>query len=52
MGIAARTHQFDIDGTRAEVVKHMLSDPRRVGKIEVTLYFPQHDYTDKQKKTI
>lgn len=52
MGIAARTPQFDIDGTRAEVVKHMVSNPRRVGKIEVFLYFPPNNYTDKQKKII
>ncbi len=52
MGIAARTHQFSIDGTRAEVTKTMASDPRRVSAIEVKLFFPKNDYTDKHKKII
>ncbi|HAL65647.1 MAG TPA: osmotically inducible protein OsmC, partial [Bacteroidales bacterium] len=30
MGIAARTHGFNIDGTKAEITKIMESNPRRV----------------------
>ena len=52
MGIAARTHQFSIDGTRAEVTKTMASDPRRVSAIEVKLFFPKNNYSDKEKKMI
>ena len=52
MGIAARTHQFSIDGTRAEVTKTMASDPRRVSAIEVKLFFPKNNYSDKEKKII
>ncbi len=35
MGITARRHDWDIEGTRAEVIKHMSTDlPRRVSQFE------------------
>ena len=52
MGIAARTHQFSIDGTRAEVTKTMASDPRRLSTIKVKLFFQKNNYSDKEKKMI
>lgn len=51
IGIAAREHGFSIDGTDAEITKHMLSSPRRVGKVEINFIFP-HAYSDKQKRII
>jgi len=52
MGIAARTHGFSIDGTRAETTKIMTGPPRRVGEIIVDLYFPEFQYSEKQEKII
>lgn len=52
MGIAAREHGFNIDGTRAKIWKIMASDPRRVGEVRIELNFPRHDYTEKEKKII
>ena len=52
IGIAAREHQFNVDGTSIEVTKVMLSDPRRVGEVKVEFTFPKHDYTEKEKKII
>ncbi len=52
IGIAAREHQFNVDGTSIEVTKVMLSDPRRVGEVKVEFTFPKHDYTKKEKKII
>ena len=52
MGIAAREHGFNIDGTRAKIWKIMASDPRRVGEVKIELTFPKHDYTEKEKKII
>ena len=52
MGIAARTHQFSIDCTRAEVTKIMASDPRRIAEVKIELYFPPNNYSDKEKKII
>jgi putative redox protein len=40
MGIKAADMGIDLTGARLEVQKHMLADPRRVGKIEVRLNFP------------
>ena len=41
MAIAANKHGVDIKGTKASVTKTMVSDPRRIGKIDVTLFFPK-----------
>ena len=41
MGIRAGDMNLDLSGTKIHVTKHMLSDPRRVGKIEVTLHLPK-----------
>ncbi|HAQ65087.1 MAG TPA: osmotically inducible protein OsmC [Bacteroidales bacterium] len=52
MGIAANVHGFSIDGTRSEITKIMASNPRRVGTIEIHLWFPANNYTAKEKKLI
>lgn len=50
MGIAARTHGIDIDGTEFDVEKIMVPDPRRIGEIKVDVHFPSGaQYDDKQK---
>ncbi len=50
MGIKARTMNIELDGTRLEVTKIMVSDPRRIGKIIVHLFFPAGlTIDDKQK---
>ncbi len=40
MGIRAADMDIDLSGTTIDVTKHMLSEPRRIGKIEVTLHLP------------
>lgn len=40
MGIRANDMQVNLEGTRIDVTKHMLSDPRRIGKIEIVLHLP------------
>jgi putative redox protein len=52
MGIAARTHGFNLEGTFAEVTKIMYSNPRRIGEIHIDYRFPDIDYSDKEKKII
>jgi len=42
MGIKANDMNVDIDQAKAEVTKHMASDPRRVSKIEVTVSLPKN----------
>lgn len=52
VGIAARTHGFNIDGTAIKITKLMASEPRRVGEVIVEMDFPDVKYTDKQKAII
>jgi putative redox protein len=53
MGIAARTHNFNIDGTRLVITKIMTREaPRKISEIVVDLTFPPGDYPEKVKKII
>jgi len=52
MGISAREHGFNIDGTTAKIWKIMESNPRRVGEVKIELNFPKNNYSDKEKKFI
>ncbi|HRI01953.1 MAG TPA: OsmC family protein [Saprospiraceae bacterium] len=52
MGIAARTHQINIDGTKADVLKIMADQPRRIARIEIDIYFPKQNYTQKEKTVL
>ena len=52
MGIAARTHGFNIDGTEVSTTKIMASNPRRIAEIQVEFFFPAIKYTDKEKAII
>ena len=52
MGIRAADMQVDLSGSRLEVTKHMLSDPRRIGKIEIVLNLPALAIDDKDKKVL
>jgi uncharacterized OsmC-like protein len=52
MGIAARNHQFNIDGTRIEITKLMVSNPRKVSEVHVLFHMPDQTYTEDQKKII
>lgn len=52
MGIAARKHGFNIDGTEMSITKTMVENPRRVAEIKVEFSMPVENYTDKQKEII
>jgi putative redox protein len=39
MGIKATDMEIDLTGATLQIQKHMYADPRRVGKIEITLDF-------------
>ena len=41
MALKANDMGIDLAGTDIAVTKHMLSEPRRIGKIDVILSFPQ-----------
>ena len=52
MGIAARNHEIDMEGTELIVNKIMKSDPRRIGKIEIVITIPANDYSKKERKIL
>jgi uncharacterized OsmC-like protein len=52
MGIAAREHNFSIDGTTCSITKIMTDSPRKIGEIKIEFEFPPNNYTDKQKKIL
>ncbi len=52
MGIAARTHKFNIDGTKIEITKVMAANPRRVSEVHVHFTMPPVTYTEEQKKIL
>jgi len=53
MGIAARTHDINIDGLSCDVEKIMVANPRKIGEIKVDLHFPAtQQYDQKQRKLL
>lgn len=50
MGIKANQMELDIDGARAEATKVMASDPRRIAEIQVSIYMPAKNYTEKDRQ--
>lgn len=42
IGIRANDMQVNLAGTTIAVTKHMLSEPRRIGQIDVAIQFPGH----------
>jgi putative redox protein len=52
MGISARNHGLDMDGTRAEVLKVMGANPRRIAAIEVHIHMPDNGFSGHDKKLL
>ena len=52
MGIAAKGHGINIDGTSADVTKVMESNPRRVSEIHTEITFPPNQYSAEEKKLL
>jgi len=52
MGIAAREHDFSIDGSSCKITKIMADSPRKIGEIKIEFDFSGNSYTDKQKKIL
>ena len=52
MGIKAQDMEIDLTGTTIDIQKHMLSDPRRVGKVDVMIRFPKTLNLSEKDRTI
>ncbi len=42
MALKATDMNIDLSNTSISVTKHMLSDPRRIGKIDISIQFPEN----------
>lgn len=51
MGIVARRHDLDMRGATVAVEKHMVPNPRRIGRLPVTVRIPGR-FTADQKKLL
>jgi putative redox protein len=51
MGIKALDMNVNIDGSKAEVTKHMASAPPRISKIEVSVFLPAND-NEKERQVL
>jgi putative redox protein len=52
MAMKALDMGIELKGTSVNVKKHMLSDPRRIGKVDVEITFPQELNTDEKDRVI
>lgn len=52
MGIVAKRHNIDMDGTRVDILKVMGDNPRRVTEVQVEMHFPKNAYSDKDKQLL
>jgi len=52
MGMVAEREEVDLMGLRAEVVKIMTSNPRKIGEIQITFFHPTLKATDIQKQKL
>ena len=51
MALKANDMKIDLSGTSIAVTKHMLSEPRRIGKIEIMLIFPETLQVEENDRT-
>ena len=52
IGIAAKKHNFNIDGAGVSIIKKMSDNPRRIGSIGLDFDFSGLTLGDKEKKII
>ena len=52
IGIYCNKRDILFENCTAEVEKHMIDNPRRIGQLDITIYFNKNNWDDKQKKKI
>jgi uncharacterized OsmC-like protein len=52
MGIASRTHNINIDGTKIRITKVMANNPRKVSEVHVEFDMPENTYSEKEKEIL
>ncbi|MEK6615540.1 MAG: OsmC family protein [Bacteroidota bacterium] len=49
MGIVAKRHTINMDGTKAKILKVMADTPRRISELHLDIFFPANNYSQKEK---
>lgn len=49
MGLKATDMNIELKGTTLDVTKHMLSEPRRIGQIDIVVHLPKLDLSEKDR---
>lgn len=53
IGIKAQSMNLDLAGSKLEVTKHMVSDPRRIGRIDIKLFLKSAtEISDRDKEVL
>jgi uncharacterized OsmC-like protein len=52
MALKANDMQINLKDTSMDITKHMLSEPRRIGKIDVIIHIPAGTAPDEKDRTI
>ena len=52
MALKAYDMNINLAGTKIDVTKHMIADPRRIGKIDIVLHFDSILHLEEKDKTI
>ena len=52
MGIVATRHNLNIEGTKIEITKVMVADPRRVGEIVAEISMPHGNFSHQEKQLL
>ena len=51
-GLYCRNHGVDVTGAKMEITKTMVTEPRRIGRVEVVFIMPDRPYSQKEKTVI
>jgi putative redox protein len=49
MGIVAKRHDLDLEGTRIEITKIMAADPRRIAEVILQFTLPARPFSEKDR---
>ncbi len=52
IALKANDMNINLAGTKIDVTKHMIADPRRIGKIDIVLHFDSILHLEEKDKTI
>ena len=52
IGLYCRNHGVDVTGAKMEITKTMVTEPRRIGRVEVVFIMPDRPYSQKEKTVI